>query len=77
MNTNPSQAQKVLKRLRKRSGRWVSMIALWKASGSFAVHSRASELRKRGHEIKNEVRHRGRKALSFYRLIEKREVAHV
>ena len=56
-SANPSQCDTILKALLKRAGKWVSMPALVKASGSYNVHSRIDELRhKRGVRIENMTR---------------------
>lgn len=67
-NRQPTQAQKVLARLKAADGGWVSMPALVEASGAYAIHSRVSELRSYGHEIENHVLRFDGLALSFYRL---------
>lgn len=71
-----SQCDAILSVLSDRQGDWVSMIDLWGASGAFAVHSRISDLRARGHMIshKNERKADGT-IHSFYR-IEKACAAH-
>lgn len=68
MNTNPTQAECILRVLEKRRGTWVSMPTLAEQSGAYAVHSRVAELRKRGHRIGNQVMRHGHQAVSFYRL---------
>lgn len=72
INTNPSQADKVLAKLKETPGEWVEMPELARACGGFAVHSRISELRhKRGLTIehKEESIKGSRQRASFYRLI--------
>jgi hypothetical protein len=71
-----SQALLILGRLSATPGEWVSLIDLWKASGSMAVHSRINDLRKLGYRIehKNEYPEGQRAGAvrtvhSFYRLI--------
>ncbi len=64
-----SQCAKILRELKRKRGSWVAMPRLYNVSGAFAVHSRCSELRGRGHIILQENRRRGRKILSFYKLI--------
>jgi catalase (peroxidase I) len=66
-----SQCEKILRFLKKKNGEWVSMVDLWRISGSMAVHSRISDLRKEGAiiEHKNERRPDG-VIHSFYRLLE-------
>ena len=61
-----SQTSKVLARLKR--GGWVSMPALWRASGAFAVHSRIADLRKAGHEIVNRIERGYGCRKSFYKL---------
>ena len=65
----PAQADIILAELRRFAGEWVPMPQLAALSGAYAVHSRISDLRKRGYEIdhKNEVS-AGRVTKSFYRL---------
>ena len=46
-----SQADKILSFLQMRAGSWVGMPQLGMASGSWNVHSRISDLRKRGCNI--------------------------
>lgn len=66
---NPTQADKILERLQRTPGEWVPMPELWEVSGAFAVHSRISELRARGHAI--EVKVVGsRPRCSAYRIIQ-------
>ena len=50
------------------SGEWVAMPELCRASGSFNVHSRISDLRKQGHNIEHRNRRDGRTVCSEYRL---------
>jgi hypothetical protein len=64
-----SQCSRILAALQSAPGEWVSLPALWKASGSMAVHSRINDLRKRGHIIENQAPVKNRKCLSSYRLI--------
>lgn len=71
----PSQCELVLQRLRDRSGLWVPMPELHRASGSLAVHSRISDLRRRGYNIEHRNRNAsrpdgGRWIHSEYRLVE-------
>ena len=46
-----SQCNRILRTLLGNADRWVSMISLWRVSGAMAVHSRISDLRKRGYGI--------------------------
>jgi len=67
----PSQCDTILETLLKRAGKWVSMPALVKASGSYNVHSRIDELRhKRGVRIENMTsqQKRGYSKTSHYRI---------
>jgi hypothetical protein len=48
-----SQALLILGRLSASPGEWVSLIDLWQASGSMAVHSRITDLRKLGYRIEH------------------------
>lgn len=79
MNTNPSQAAKILKRLQaaREFDGWVPMPILSDVSGAYAVHSRIAELRKRGHRIENKPgRAQDGTRMSWYRLVgEGREAA--
>jgi hypothetical protein len=76
MNTNPSQADKILRRLQFTADIWVSMPDLSQVSGAYAVHSRIAELRKRGHVIENRTEQaEDGTRLSWYRLVTIREVA--
>ena len=77
MNTNPSQATKILQRLTATAGTFVGMPELAQFSGAYAVHSRIAELRKRGYVIENKPgRAQDGTRLSWYRLVsEEREAA--
>lgn len=67
-NSDPTQAQMILRRLQEFPNVWVPMPELAHVSGAFAVHSRISELREHGFDI--EVKLEGnRPRHSFYRLI--------
>lgn len=50
-----TQTETILKALLDAEGGWVSMPDLWKASGAFAVHSRAADIRKLGHTVENRI----------------------
>jgi hypothetical protein len=64
---DPTQSQLILERLKATPGTWVPMPELHRVSGAYAVHSRVSELRSDGHDIR--VRVQGsRPRKSFYRL---------
>jgi hypothetical protein len=71
MNSNPSQASLILAELQRRQGCNVPMPDLARVSGSWNVHSRIAELRKRGHVIKNEIDHDplGPAKHSYFRLV--------
>lgn len=71
-----SQCDRIEAVLRSRIGEWVPMPELWRASGAMAVHSRISDLRKRGLDIehRNEVA-AGRVTHSFYRLVTPEQAA--
>ena len=71
MNSNSSQADKILAELQRRPGVNVPMPDLARVSGAYAVHSRIAELRKRGHVIKNEIDHDpfGPAKHSYFRLL--------
>lgn len=82
MNSNPSQADHILLALQTaHSGGitegWVSLPALHLTSGAYAVHSRISELRKRGYVIQNRTQKaKDGTRMSWYRLVsEEREAA--
>jgi len=63
-----SQAAAILARLLETPGAWVPMPELAAISGAYAVHSRISDLRKRGYTIECKVVCR-RPKHSFYRLV--------
>lgn len=66
----PSQADIILETLKQNEGTWISMPSLASLSGSMNVHSRISDLTKRGYIIKNRtLRYSGsRKLHSAYML---------
>lgn len=66
--TGLSQCDLVLAELRRTPGRWLPMPALAAACGGYAVHSRVSDLRKRGHQIEHRNERHGKTVHSFYRL---------
>ena len=66
---NQTQNERIAFKLAETLGEWVSMIDLWKCSGSMNVHSRISDLRKSGMIIENLKERSGRSVHSFYRLI--------
>ncbi|MFU8894030.1 MAG: hypothetical protein ACNA8L_10415 [Luteolibacter sp.] len=63
-----SQAQTILECLQHHRGAWVSMLHLHQQSGSMAVHSRISDLRKDGHPIEHKNEAVNRIVHSYYRL---------
>ena len=63
-----SQCDIILTWLENSRGHWVSMPYLAEAAGCFAVHSRVSDLRKRGHRIEHKNERDGAKIHSFYRM---------
>jgi hypothetical protein len=64
-----SQESRIICALQLHINKWVSMVDLWKVSGAFAVHSRISDLRKKGMNIENRREVSGRTIHSFYRLV--------
>lgn len=64
-----SQCDKVLARLEDSSGAWVSLPELVRVSGAYAVHSRVSDLRKRGYVIEQANEHVDGLVHSSYRLV--------
>lgn len=67
MNTL-TQADKVLDCLQANLGEWVAMPRLADVSGSYVIHSRISELRDRGCNIRNKTERVNGQTHSFYRL---------
>lgn len=65
----PSQEERVLARLRQSAGQWVSMPALAAASGAYAVHSRISDLRRRGYQVEHRNHWADGICCSEYRLL--------
>jgi len=63
-----SQSNDILAYLKQRPNRWVPMPVLARISGAYAVHSRASDLRKRGHDVENKTIEQDGTKKSFYRL---------
>ncbi len=68
-----SQTDQVLAMLQ--SGMIVTPASIYEQTGSLAGHSRISELRDRGFDIRCTVRHRGRVKWGEYRLAQKMEAA--
>lgn len=58
----------ILSSLREHIGSWVAMPILASAAGCYAVHSRISDLRKRGFTIHSRIENREGKRHSYYRL---------
>lgn len=70
-NAGKSQADRILAYLRQgQPAGWAHLPDLVKTSGSYAVHSRIADLRKRGYRIEQMSVHQGRAVHSFYKLIE-------
>jgi hypothetical protein len=63
-----TQCAAILEALAANRGRWVPMPELVATSGSFNVHSRIADLRKRGHVIEQRNARHGTAVHSFYRL---------
>ena len=71
-----SQCEMILAKLTIYAGQWVPMPDLWLISGSLNVHSRISDLRRRGHNIEQRNSYEGKRVIkSFYKLILKAEAA--
>lgn len=70
-STGASQCGKILELLQLVRGCWVAMPYLAAASGSYAVATRVSELRKQGHVIEQKNEREGNKIKSFYRIVER------
>jgi len=51
--TKLSQTDLIERKLLAAHGKWVSLPDLHKASGAYAVHSRACDVRRRGHTVEN------------------------
>jgi hypothetical protein len=63
-----SQCDSILARLHWRAD-WVPMPELVECSGSYNVHSRIAELRKRGYQIEQRSEREGRTVKSSYRIV--------
>lgn len=63
-----SQCDLILATLQRHAGQWVDLLALHRASGSMAVHSRIADLRARGLHIEHRNQRAGRMIHSSYRL---------
>jgi hypothetical protein len=69
-STGETQCERVLARLKESPGEWVPMPALVRVSGSYVIHSRIADLRKRGNRIDHRNRRIKKQCLSEYRLAE-------
>lgn len=67
--TGETQCQAILNHLEQHRGKWVAMPDLVRVSGAYAVHSRISDLRARGHHIVQRNERSGRTVKSFYLLV--------
>ena len=67
-----SQNQKIIECLSRHTGAWVTLPYLMIISGSANVHSRISELRSKGYDIKqeNDPHYKGNDKHSQYMLID-------
>ena len=63
-----SQNDLVERRLQETPDQWVEMPELCKVSGSYNIHTRISELRKRGHQISNKQETVNGQRYSYYKL---------
>lgn len=63
-----SQCDAILAELQAKSGEWVEMPSLVTVSGSHNIHSRISDLRRRGHLIAQKSERVQGKVFSFYKL---------
>ncbi len=63
-----SQCDLILAELERNAGNWVAMPVLVELSGSYVVHSRISDLRKRGYSIEQRSERVGGACRSEYRL---------
>ena len=66
-----SQTDRLIATLLRAGGNWVGLPALYEATGSFVLHSRAADARKKGYTIENRTEHDALtgKRHSFYRLV--------
>lgn len=64
-----SQCEAILAHLEAHCGSWVGLPDLVRVSGAYAVHSRISDLRDRGHHIVHRNERSGRTVKSFYLLV--------
>lgn len=63
-----SQCDKILRHLQANAGDWIGMPQLVRISGSYNIHSRIADLRKRGHQISHKNERRNGEVHSYYRL---------
>ena len=63
-----SQCDRILSLLEEADGEWVAMPFLALKSGSFNIHSRIADLRKRGHVIEQKSERTEGSTKSFYKL---------
>jgi hypothetical protein len=63
-----SQCDKILDCLQSNLGAWVPMPRLADVSGSYVIHSRISDLRERGCNIRNKTETKNGVRHSFYKL---------
>jgi hypothetical protein len=63
-----TQNGRILAVLEEAQPHWVGMPRLVETSGSYAVHSRISDLRRMGYAIEQRSLRDGRKVWSYYRL---------
>jgi hypothetical protein len=68
-NAGLSQNEIIEQRLTAKRGEWVAMPELSQLSGSYVVHSRISDLRKKGLQIESRTERHGKKNHSFYKLV--------
>lgn len=65
-NSAKSQEGKILAYLKRYEGQWVTLPTLVDISGSYAIATRISGLRKQGHDIINKVQRVDGQSHSFY-----------
>ena len=66
---NLSQTDKLINYLHMAEGQWVGLPTLVSVCGGFAIHSRASDAKRRGVNIENRVENINGKKHSFYRIL--------
>jgi hypothetical protein len=64
-----SQNEKIEAHLSAHRGEWIAMPELSEISGSYVVHSRVSDLRKKGLQIESKTEQHGKTKHSFYKLV--------